>query len=37
MGGIFGGLVKFQIYFWVLKIPDIFFGVNGRCLGQASV
>ena len=34
-GGYFWGLLKFQIFFGVLEIPDIFFlggrGVNGRC------
>ena len=30
-GGFGGGLPKFQIFFGVLEIPDIFWGVNGRC------
>ena len=34
-GGIFGGLLKFQIFFGVLEIPDIFRGVNGRCWARA--
>ena len=37
MGGIFGGLVKFQIFFGVLEIPDIFWGVNDRCWARAYV
>ena len=32
-----GGLVKFQIFLGVLEIPDIFFGVNGRCWVRAYV
>ena len=27
----FFGLLKFQIFFGVLEIPDIFLVVNGRC------
>ena len=30
-GGLFLGLLKFQIFFGVLEIPDIFL-VNGRCV-----
>ena len=30
MGGIWG-LLKFQIIFGVFEIPDIFWGVKGRC------
>ena len=29
--GIFFVLLKFQKFFGVLEIPDIYFGVNGRC------
>ena len=29
-------VAKFQIFFWVLEIPDIF-GVNGRCWARAYV
>ena len=32
----FGGLLNIQIFFGVLKIPDIF-GVNGRCWARAYV
>ena len=35
-GGYFLGSLKFQIFFWVLEIPDIFW-VMDRCLGQAYV
>ena len=34
--GIFLGLLKFQIFFGVLEIPDIFW-VNGRCWVRAYV
>ena len=39
MGVFFGfaKILKFQIFFWVLEIPDIFFGVNGRCWARAYV
>ena len=38
MGDIFWGLLKFQIFFGVLEIPDIFGGgVNGRCWVRAYV
>ena len=33
--GYFWGLLKFQIFFGVLEIPDIFWGVNGRCWVRA--
>ena len=36
MGDIFG-LLKFQKKFRVLEIPDIFLGVNDRCLARAYV
>ena len=36
MGDIFG-LLKFRIFFGVLEIPDIYFGVNGRCWARAYV
>ena len=26
MGIFFGGVLKFQIFFWVFEIPDIFWG-----------
>ena len=29
-------LLKFQIFFGVLEIPDIFWGVNGRCLVRTT-
>ena len=29
--GYFLGLLKFQIFLVVFEIPDIFWGVNGRC------
>ena len=35
--GYFGVLLKFQIFFWVLEIIDIFIGVNGRCRARAYV
>ena len=35
--GIFFGLLKFRIFFGVLEIPDIYFGVNGRCWARAYV
>ena len=35
--GIFFGLLKFQIFFGVLEIPDIFWGVNGRCWALAYI
>ena len=44
--GYFMGLLKFQTFFWVLEIPDIFFfffwgggggGVNSRCWARACV
>ena len=35
--GIFFDLLKFQTFFGVLKIPDIFLGVNGRCWDHAYV
>ena len=35
--GYFWGLLKFQIFFGVLEIPDIFFGVNARCWVRAYV
>ena len=35
-GWYFWGLVKFQIFFGVLEIPD-FFGVNDRCWAQAYI
>ena len=31
MGDIFLGLLKYQIFLGVLEIPDIFWGVKGRC------
>ena len=31
------GVLKFQIFFGVLDIPDIVLGVNGRCWVQAYV
>ena len=37
MGDIFWGLLKLQIFFWVLEIPDIFRGVKGRCWAGAYV
>ena len=36
-GGYFLGLLKFQIFFGVLEIPDIFFELNGRCWARAYV
>ena len=33
----FLGLLKFQIFFGVLDIPEIFFWVNGRCWVRAYV
>ena len=36
-GGYFLVLLKFQIFFGVLEIPDIFWGVNGRCWARAYV
>ena len=35
--GIFLGWLKFRIFFGVLEIPDIYFGVNGRCWARAYV
>ena len=35
--GYFLGLLKFQIVFGVLEIPNIFLGVNGRCWVRAYV
>ena len=35
--GIFLGLLKFQIIFRVLEIPDIFGGMKGRCCARAYV
>ena len=35
--GYFFGLLKIQIFFGVLEIPDIFLGVNGRCWVRAYV
>ena len=34
--GFFLGSIKFQIFFGVLEIPDMFF-VNGRCWARAYV
>ena len=34
---VFLGLLKFQIFFGVLEIPDIFWGVKGRCRTRAYV
>ena len=31
MGDILWGLLKFEIFFGVLEIPDFFWGVKGRC------
>ena len=31
------GLLKYRIFLGVLKIPDIDFGVNGRCWARAYV
>ena len=36
MADIFLGLLKFQIFFGVLEIPDIF-GVKGGCWARAYV
>ena len=36
-GGYFLGLLKFQMFFGVLEIPDISFRVNGRCWARAYV
>ena len=36
-GDNFLGLLKFQIFFGVLEIPDTFFVVSGRCLARAYV
>ena len=36
MEDILGGLLKFQIFFGVFEIPDIF-RVNGRCCARAYV
>ena len=36
-GNIFGGLLKFQIFFGVLEIPDIFFWVKRRCCARDYV
>ena len=36
-GGYFWGLLKFQIFFGVLEISDIFLGVNSRCQAQVYV
>ena len=36
MGDIFWWLVKFQIFLGVLEIPDIFWGLNGRCWARAA-
>ena len=36
IGDIFG-VAKIRIFFGVLEIPDIYFGVNGRCLARAYV
>ena len=35
--GIFFGLLTFRIFLGVLEIPDIYFGVKGRCWAQAYV
>ena len=35
--GIFFGWLKFGIFFGVLEISDIYFGVNGRCWARASL
>ena len=35
--GIFLGWLKFRIFLGVLEIPDIYFGVNGRCLARTYV
>ena len=37
MGDIFGGLLKFQIFFGSFEIPEIFFLVKGRCWARAYV
>ena len=34
-GGIFGGLLKIQIFFGVREIPDIFFWGGGGCAVDA--
>ena len=33
--GIFFGVAKIPNSYGVLEIPDIFFGVNGRCWARA--
>ena len=33
--GFFLGRKNFKYFFRVLEIPDIFFGVNGRCWARA--
>ena len=35
--GIFSGLLKFGIFFGVLEIADIYFGVSCRCWARAYV
>ena len=35
--GIFCGLLKFEIFFGMPDIPDIYFWVNSWCWGQAYV
>ena len=35
--GIFLGWLKFRIFLGVLEIPDIYFGMNGRCSARAYV
>ena len=38
MGDILGGLLKFQIFWGVIEIPDFFsWGGDGRCWARAYV